>query len=85
MTTASPEPTGHPEHRPAETNTLEVLVDTHERAARQNAPRSCATCRALWIVAERAAALRDATQRRKAVEALHEHRLRDHRDEEAAR
>ncbi|QKW51329.1 hypothetical protein [Streptomyces buecherae] len=69
----------------ADANTFEALVDKHEREARQDAPRSCATCRALWIVAERAAALRDATQRREAVEALHEHRVRDHRDEEAAR
>ncbi|WP_187088108.1 hypothetical protein [Streptomyces buecherae] len=78
--------TNRPERRPpTSANTSEALIDTHEREARQDAPHSCATCRALWIVAERAAALRDATQRRKAVEALHEHRRRDHRDEEAAR
>ncbi|MFI2026716.1 hypothetical protein [Streptomyces buecherae] len=78
MTTDLPEPT------PADAN-FEALVDKHEREARQDAPQSCAKCRALWIVAERAVALRDATQRRKAVEALHEHRRRDHRDEETAR
>ncbi|MFD5000726.1 hypothetical protein [Streptomyces buecherae] len=42
---------------------------------------SCATCRAIRTVAERARALRDAIQHRKAIEALHVHRLRQHAPE----
>lgn len=57
---------------------LAALLDKHDRQAQQGAPQACATCRALWITAERARVLRDPAQAQKAAAALEEHRRREH-------
>ncbi|GAA4682603.1 hypothetical protein GCM10023324_41150 [Streptomyces youssoufiensis] len=63
-------------------STPQADTQTRQQANSQvEASRSCATCRAIRTVAERARALRDAIQHRKAIEALHVHRLRQHAPE----
>ncbi|WP_217189624.1 hypothetical protein [Streptomyces buecherae] len=61
---------------------LAALIGKHDREAREDIAatgrESCAKCRALWIVAERAKALRDFAQARSAAEAWRAHEKRDH-------
>ncbi|GAA4664161.1 hypothetical protein [Streptomyces buecherae] len=59
-----------------------ALIDKHDREAREDIAAtgrpSCAKCRALWIVAERAQVLRDSEQARAAAEAWRAHQKQDH-------